>query len=190
MTSRPVLIVGAGIAGPAAGIALARAGIEALVYEASSTPRDEAGAFLNLAPNGIAVLRALAVEHVLDALGFQNDRLVFRNESGRVLAETAVGGVTVMRGALSRTLREAAQQLGWFCQSFCGRPPSPPAGFTITVSTGKTGSRQRPRRRTPSHATERVTATSSSPSNSRRSPAPCRDRACTVDRQHRSRPIQ
>jgi hypothetical protein len=48
---------------------------------------------------------------VLDGLGFQNDRLVFRNESGRVLAETAVGGVTVMRGALSRTLREAAQQI-------------------------------------------------------------------------------
>lgn len=107
-----VAIIGAGIAGPPLGIALKRAGFEPVIYEASDTPRDNGGAFLNLAPNGIKALRALGLEHVLDGLGFQNDWLVFHNESGRVLAEVPVGGITVMRGALSRALREAAERAG------------------------------------------------------------------------------
>ena len=58
------------------------------------------------------MLRALGVAAAIDGLGFRNDRLVFENERGRVLAETEVGGVTLMRGAMSRGLREAAQALG------------------------------------------------------------------------------
>ena len=110
--STHALIVGGGIAGPALGLALQRAGIESIVYEASPTPRDEAGAFLNLAPNGLGVLHALGLGHVMDGLGFQNDRLVFHNEVGRVLADVPVGGVTLLRGALSRALRETAVQAG------------------------------------------------------------------------------
>jgi 2-polyprenyl-6-methoxyphenol hydroxylase-like FAD-dependent oxidoreductase len=107
-----VAVIGAGIAGPAVGLALRRAGFEAVVYESSSRPRDDGGAFLNLAPNGINVLHALGVSHVIDGLGFQNDRLVFHNETGRVLADVPVGGRTIMRGALSRALRQAAESAG------------------------------------------------------------------------------
>lgn len=107
-----VLIIGAGIAGPALGIALRRSGIECTVYEASDGPRDNAGVFLNVAPNGLSVLRALDLGSRLDGIGFRNDRLVFHNEAGRVLAEAPVGGVTIMRGALSRLLREAAEEAG------------------------------------------------------------------------------
>ncbi len=106
------LIVGAGIAGPAAAMALQRAGVQATVYEASDAPRDDAGAFLNLAPNGLHVLASLGLGPALDGLGFVNDCLVFHNDSGRELAETPVGGVTLMRGALSLCLREAAQAQG------------------------------------------------------------------------------
>lgn len=112
MSSRRALVIGAGIAGPAVAIALARAGIDAVVYEANARPRDDEGVFLNLAPNGLAVLRALAVAHTLEGVGFQNDRLVFQNERGRVLAEVAVGGVTLIRGGLSRALRQSAEQCG------------------------------------------------------------------------------
>lgn len=112
VTAGLVVVAGGGIAGPAVSIALVRAGFEVVVYEAAAVPRDDAGAFLNLAPNGIAALRALGAERVLDGLGFQNDRLVFHNESGRVLADVAVGGLTVMRGALARALREAAVERG------------------------------------------------------------------------------
>lgn len=112
MASKPALVIGAGIAGPAVAIALARAGIHAVVYEASTAPRDEAGAFLNLAPNGLAVLRALGVDQALDGLGFQNNQLLFLNDAGRILAQVPVGGVTLLRGALSRALRQAAERLG------------------------------------------------------------------------------
>lgn len=107
-----VLIIGGGIAGPALGIALRRAGIDSVVYESNPTPRDEGGAFLNLAPNGLNVLRALDIASLTDGLGFRNDRLVFHTETGRLLAEASVGGITVMRGALSRALREAAVEAG------------------------------------------------------------------------------
>ena len=109
MTHR-VLIIGAGIAGPALGIALRRVGIESTVYEASDGPRDNTGVFLNVAPNGLSVLRALGLSARLEGLGFQNDRLVFHNETGRVLAEAPVGGITIKRGELSRVLREAAEE--------------------------------------------------------------------------------
>lgn len=100
-TFGPVLIVGGGIAGPALAIALRRAEIDSIVYESSPEPRDEAGAFLNLAPNGLNVLRELGVENRTERLGFRNERLVFHSDTGRLLADAPVGGITLMRGALS-----------------------------------------------------------------------------------------
>lgn len=97
MNTTPVLIIGAGIAGPATAIALTRAGYTVVVYEASDGPRDGDGAFLNLAQNGVNVLRALSIEEILEDVGFQNDQLVFMNDAGRTLATVAVGAVTLMR---------------------------------------------------------------------------------------------
>src|SRR5262249_15883971 len=54
----------------------------------------------------------LGLAERIAGLGFLNDRLIFHNETGRVLAETAVGGVTLMRGALSQILRESAIDAG------------------------------------------------------------------------------
>jgi FAD-dependent urate hydroxylase len=62
MTSRRALIIGGGIGGPVAAIALERAGIEATVYEAADAPADYAGLFLNTASNGLDVLHTLAVD--------------------------------------------------------------------------------------------------------------------------------
>ena len=109
---RHALIVGAGISGPALALALRRIGMKVTVFEASLRPRDEAGAFLNLAPNGLHIMDALGLGGGALANGFVNDRIIFRNESGRVLANVAVGGVTLLRGELSRQLREAALQAG------------------------------------------------------------------------------
>lgn len=89
------LIIGGGIAGPAVAIALQRIGITATIYEAIPTPRDEAGAFLNLAPNGLNALGALGLGECANSLGFRNDRLIFQNDNGRILAEAPVGGRTV-----------------------------------------------------------------------------------------------
>jgi FAD-dependent urate hydroxylase len=107
-----VLIVGGGISGPAMALALQRAGIRSRVFEASPAPRDDAGAFLNIAPNGLSVLRQLELDQRAAHLGFRNDRLIFENENGKTLADIQIGGVTLMRGSLCRLLREAAQFAG------------------------------------------------------------------------------
>ncbi len=110
--SQRAVVIGGGIAGPAFAVALRRARIDSVVYESSPVPQDDAGAFLNLAPNGLNVLRALGLGNLTDGLGFRNDRLVFHNEQGQVLADVPVGGVTLLRGALSRALREATIDAG------------------------------------------------------------------------------
>jgi len=51
---RKALIVGAGIAGPVAALALRRAGIDSVVYEARPGTGDGVGAMLAIAPNGLA----------------------------------------------------------------------------------------------------------------------------------------
>jgi len=59
-------IIGAGVAGPAIGLALHRAGIQASSTNLARRRETTRVAFWNLPPNGIAVLRALGVEHVMD----------------------------------------------------------------------------------------------------------------------------
>ena len=57
--TRTALVIGGGIAGPAAAMALQKAGIEAVVYEAHSTSAEGVGTFLTLATNGVDALRTL-----------------------------------------------------------------------------------------------------------------------------------
>src|SRR3712207_8885704 len=60
--TRTALAIGGGIAGPVAAMALQRAGIEAVVYEARDAPSDYAGLFLNTASNGLDVLSTLDID--------------------------------------------------------------------------------------------------------------------------------
>jgi len=78
--------------GPAIGLALHRAGIQAVVYESSAgAARRRGWLFESGAERASPYCRALGVEHVMDGLGFRNDRLIFHNEAGRVIAEAPVG---------------------------------------------------------------------------------------------------
>ena len=63
---RTALIVGAGIGGLAAGIALRRVGWHTRIFERAAAPR-ELGFALNLAPNAVAALRALGVAERVEA---------------------------------------------------------------------------------------------------------------------------
>src|SRR5215218_10489673 len=61
------LVVGGGIAGPAAALALAKAGIESEVLERRPVVDPEAGSWLTVAPNGLDALQAMDVlEEVRD----------------------------------------------------------------------------------------------------------------------------
>ncbi len=82
--ARTALIVGAGIGGLAAGIALRRAGWTVRIYEQSALPR-ELGFGLGLAANAIAALRELGVAETVLERGFRPRRGELRRMNGTVL---------------------------------------------------------------------------------------------------------
>jgi 2-polyprenyl-6-methoxyphenol hydroxylase-like FAD-dependent oxidoreductase len=78
------LIVGAGIGGLAAGIALRRAGWDIRIFEAAATPRT-IGFAVGLAPNAIAALRELGVVDAVLAKGITPTAAEIRHLDGRVI---------------------------------------------------------------------------------------------------------
>jgi 2-polyprenyl-6-methoxyphenol hydroxylase-like FAD-dependent oxidoreductase len=114
------LIVGGGIAGPAAALALARVGIESVVIERRDAAEMAAGSYLTLAPNGLDALRALDVLHVVQAEGFGSKTNTMYGATGSRLGEVSLGrpledGVTaytIKRSRLAARLSEEAEGRG------------------------------------------------------------------------------
>jgi FAD-dependent urate hydroxylase len=97
---RTALVVGGGIAGPATAIALQKAGIEAVVYEAHPTGADGVGVFLTLGSNGVEALRLLGIDATA---GFATPAITLRSWTGKRLGEAPISaGETA-----SRTLKRA-----------------------------------------------------------------------------------
>ena len=114
------VIIGAGIGGPAAAVALRRAGIEPVICEARPAPAGSAGLFLGLGINGMHVLRELGLlDEVLRRDMAPTPWLEFTSATGRRLGAVPMGrldertpSVTLMRGALQQALVEAAWDRG------------------------------------------------------------------------------
>ena len=107
------VVVGAGLAGPVAAMALRRAGIDASVYEAYRRDAVGVGAFLTLSANGLDALRAIDLDGLVAALGHPTPRMLMHNHRGRRLAEFgAPGSRTVGRSDLYRALRDEALRRG------------------------------------------------------------------------------
>jgi 2-polyprenyl-6-methoxyphenol hydroxylase-like FAD-dependent oxidoreductase len=111
--TRTALIVGAGIGGLSAGLALRRAGWTIRIFERTSSPR-ELGFGLGVAPNAIAALRKLNVADVVVARSFEPRRAEIRRPDGSVLKRAelppeALGGpmIVTLRPALHGALLEA-----------------------------------------------------------------------------------
>ena len=109
---RTALVIGGGIAGPALAMFLRRAGLRPAICEGRPGPVDEAGAFLNLAPNGLAVLETLGIARRVEAEGTRTTAIEFLNHRGRSLGRFAESTLLIRRGALHRVLREAAVEEG------------------------------------------------------------------------------
>ncbi len=125
-----VVVVGAGIGGLGAAVALRRVGIEALVVE-RATSICEVGAGLSLWSNAIQALRALGLEDKTVASASVIHRTVIQTRKGRFLATTEIGELSkragapcicIHRGVLQKTLLETlplgSVRTGALCAGF------------------------------------------------------------------------
>jgi 2-polyprenyl-6-methoxyphenol hydroxylase-like FAD-dependent oxidoreductase len=111
------MVIGGGIAGPVAALALRKAGIEATVYEAYNGLADAAGGALMVAPNGLAAFRTVGIDEALLAVGQPIRRQVMSYGTGRRLGEIpALGGLppslAMFRADLCRVINEQAVSQG------------------------------------------------------------------------------
>ncbi len=110
------LIVGGGVAGPVAAMALQRAGIDSVVYEAYSSGADDAGTFLTFSSNGLDALRAIDAHQLVSTEGFPTPHMEIQSGTGKHLGSVPNGGTlsdgtvsqTIKRADLYRTLRDEA----------------------------------------------------------------------------------
>ena len=109
---KTTLVIGGGIAGPTLAMFLQRAGHRPIVYEARPAPDDGAGAFLNLAPNGLAVLETLGIADLVRRSGTVTRALEFQNHRGQRIGSFPATTTLIKRGALQRALRQAALEHG------------------------------------------------------------------------------
>jgi FAD-dependent urate hydroxylase len=106
--TRTAIIIGGGIAGPATAMALAKAGIDATVYEARPGGADGGGVMLTLAVNGIDALRAIDAGTAAAAVaaGFPTSQITLRTHTGKRLGVTSTGGA-LADGTVACTIRRA-----------------------------------------------------------------------------------
>jgi len=94
-----IAIIGGGIGGLAAALALERRGAETIVCEQSAA-LSEIGAGLNLTPNAFKALRSLGLEHEVTAIGSGTDFLTIRSwKSGRIISRMKRGDFPKKFGA-------------------------------------------------------------------------------------------
>jgi len=98
------LIAGGGIAGPVTAMALQRAGIEAVVYEAHVPGTGDAGSYLTVATNGLDALRAIDADKPVLAAGFPTPANVLLSGTGRRLGVVSNGG-RLADGTVAHTIR-------------------------------------------------------------------------------------
>jgi 2-polyprenyl-6-methoxyphenol hydroxylase-like FAD-dependent oxidoreductase len=118
--TRTALVIGGGIAGPATAMALQKAGIDPVVYEAHPTGADGIGVFLTLGSNGVDALRVLGADKPAVAAGFPTPGITLRSGTGKHLGVSRTGhslpdgttSQTLKRADLYRVLHEEASSRG------------------------------------------------------------------------------
>jgi 2-polyprenyl-6-methoxyphenol hydroxylase-like FAD-dependent oxidoreductase len=147
--TKTAVVVGGGIAGTVAAIALQDAGFAPAIHEARDRTADERGAFLTVAVNGLAALRTLGLDPAaVFAAGFPTPVMALRNAAGRRLARLPLGGpdpdgtttTTIRRADLYAALRAEAGRRGiplLHGKRLTGLTRSP-AGVTATFADGTT----------------------------------------------------
>lgn len=118
--ARKALIIGCGVAGPVVALYLQRAGIEAEIYEARAESTDYGGSFLNMACNGLGVLKMLGLDERVASQGSPIPRMVIWSGKGKRLGEVRNGAraevgapsINILRSRLHQVLRDGAERQG------------------------------------------------------------------------------
>lgn len=141
---RTALIVGAGLGGLAAGIALRRLGWRVRIFERASEPR-ALGFALNLAPNAVQALSELGLAERLMSEGCVVSRAELRRADGRVLRrfDVAAGledvaSVFALRSALYGALLDATPAGDLALGSEVVRFTATPTGVALELKDGQT----------------------------------------------------
>lgn len=116
---RRALVIGAGIAGTVAAMALRKAGFEPVVLESYGRGADGVGAFLSLATNGLSALSAIDLVPS-DIGGFDTPKIALFLGDGSAIAELPLGPAradglacrTIARAELYGALRDEAVRRG------------------------------------------------------------------------------
>lgn len=104
--TRTALLIGGGIAGPAAAMALQKVGIQPVIYEAHAASAEGVGTFLTLATNGVDALRTLCAETPAIAAGFPTTACVVWSGTGKRLGALEIS-TTLDDGTTGYTLKRA-----------------------------------------------------------------------------------
>uniref|UniRef100_A0A7S3LM35 FAD-binding domain-containing protein n=1 Tax=Aplanochytrium stocchinoi TaxID=215587 RepID=A0A7S3LM35_9STRA len=112
--TKKAIIIGGGIGGAVASLAIKKAGFDVEIYEARSESATSTGWFLNLAGNGIEILRTLDIDAKINQEGSPAPRMIISNAEGKPLGEVRNGArngltesVIIRRGTLQEALYEA-----------------------------------------------------------------------------------
>ena len=145
---RTIAIVGGGLGGLTAAIALRQRGFDVIVYE-QAAELGEIGAGIQLSPNAMRVLIGLGLDQAFEAIAFEPNRHVVRNwKSGAVVSATQMKGVFRSQyqagyfGAHRADLHSVLQQaLPMDCVRLSARCTSVTQtadGATLTFADGRT----------------------------------------------------
>lgn len=97
VSGREIAVIGAGVGGLAAALALARRGARVTVFEAAAGLA-EVGAGVQIGPNGVAVLEALGLRGAAEAVASLPEAIELRDHrAGRLVARLPLGRTCVAR---------------------------------------------------------------------------------------------
>ena len=118
LTNRPITVIGAGVAGLTAALALAQRGADVQVLERAGALR-EVGAGLQISPNAGRVLEALGLGAALDAVSVRSEGVVLHDDNGRQVAAMPLAAHRpgqafrfIHRARLIEVLEQAARAAG------------------------------------------------------------------------------
>ncbi|QIS09492.1 FAD-dependent oxidoreductase [Nocardia arthritidis] len=145
---KKALIIGGGIAGPVTAMALQKAGLEPVIYEAyHEVAGEQLGAYLTVAVNGLQALSQIDVDPVVTGVGHPTDTLSFFTSANKHIADVPVGGTlpdgtvthSVKRRDLYRALTDEAVRRGIrfeFDKRMVDARPTPDGGVLVTFADG------------------------------------------------------